>query len=239
MTSVLVRCGGLGSRLGPAGAQRQKTMLELDGTPLLELVLSQACPAVPAPAPIVLLTGHRARDVETAVPGWRHRIDQRIRAIRENAPGPAGVLGVAAQLPAPIVLVSGNVVLPYSLLLPRLLRQWDRDGRPVVAGSSRWCTSRHHTVDAHAGTVTSWHRWPHREGGRYELLDAYLLTTNVLDLMRHAPCAPISHTRALAALVPGGTVAFTEFSGDWLHVETLTDLTVTPSRKAVLCPQQS
>ncbi|MFJ6212682.1 NDP-sugar synthase [Streptomyces sp. NPDC092296] len=235
MTSVIVLCGGLGSRLGPAGAHRQKTMYEVGGTPMLELVLSQVCPAVPAPAPVVLLTGHRSEDVEAAAADWQCRIDARIQAVAESAPGAAGVLQLAERLPAPVLIVAGNVLLPYARLLPHLLAQWSRDGRPVVAGSRQWRTHSHHTVTAQDGTVASWHRLPHREAGRYEVVDSYLITPQVISRMRADP-EPISHTRALAALVPHASVAFSEFTGDWLHVQTLADLAVTPSRKALLCP---
>ncbi|WP_151484126.1 NTP transferase domain-containing protein [Streptomyces albicerus] len=136
MTSVIVLCGGLGTRMGKAAAHRQKTMSEVCGTPLLELVLTQVCAAVPAPAPVVLLTGHRGTDVAAAVPDWHTRVDARIRAVAEFAPGAVGVLQLAERLPAPILIIAGNVLLDYSRLLPPMLQQWATDGRPVTAGKA-------------------------------------------------------------------------------------------------------
>ncbi|MCX4791984.1 NTP transferase domain-containing protein [Streptomyces sp. NBC_01221] len=237
MTSVIVLCGGLGTRMGKAGIHRQKAMSEVCGTPLLELILTQVCAAVPAPAPVVLLAGHRGTDVTAAVPDWHKRVDGRIEAVAECAPGAVGVLHLAERLPAPVLIVAGNVLLPYTRLLSHMLEQWSTDGRPVTAGSRQWRTEGHHTVNAQDTTVTSWHRLPHREPGRYEVVDSYLITSQVLSLMRAGP-EPISHTRALAALVPQGAVAFREFTGDWLHVQTPADLAVAPSRKDILCPPQ-
>lgn len=68
-------------------------------------------------------------------------------------------------------------------------------------GSWQWRTEGHHTVNAQDTTVTSWHRLSHREPGRYEVVDSYLITSQVLSLLPGSP-EPISHTRALAALVP-------------------------------------
>lgn len=235
MASLLVLCGGQGSRMGPIGTRRQKTMFEVCGIPLLELVLTQACAAVPAPAPVALLTGHRSQDVTAAVDDWQARLDARIQAVPECAPGAAGVLHLAERLPSPVLIIAGNVLLPYTRLLPDLLRQWSTDARPVVAGSAQWRTAGHHTVTAHDNTVTSWHRLPHREQGRYELVDSYLITPQVLSVMRKG-LQPVSHTRALAALVPRGQVAFREFGGDWLHVQTPADLDLAPPRKDILCP---
>lgn len=221
--------------MGEAGVHRQKAMSQVCGTPLLELVLIQVCAAVSAPAPVALLTGHRGTDVEAAVPDWQRHVDARIEAVSECAPGAVGVLHLAERLPAPVLKVAGNVLLPYARLLPRMLEQWSADGRPVTAGSRQWRTEGHHTVNAQDTTVTSWHLLPRREPGRYEVVGSYLITSQVLFLMRTGP-EPISHTRALAALVPHGAVAFREFTGDWLHVQTPADLAVAPSRKDILCP---
>jgi NDP-sugar pyrophosphorylase family protein len=219
--------------MGDLGRRRQKTMLPVWGTPLLELVLTHLCPAVADPdACVVLLTGHRGHEVTDAVPDWQNRIDPRIHVITEHAPGAAGVLHLAQSLPAPILIVAGNVLLDYSNLLPRLLRQWHTDGRPVATGSTTWRTTGHHTLTAQQTTVTSWHRAPHRHTGRYEVVDTYLITPQVVDLMR---TQGISHTRALAALVPDQAVAFCEVFGDWLHIEIPADLSVDPSRKDSLC----
>ncbi|MGW1976523.1 nucleotidyltransferase family protein [Streptomyces sp. NPDC001889] len=238
MTALIVLCGGLGSRLGPTGRTRQKTMHPVAGTPLLEHVLTQACPALPAPAPIRLLTGHRAVDVENAVPGWQQRIDPRIRAVPESEPGAAGVLHLADRLPPPVLIIAGNVLIPYTRLLPLLLAQWTRDRRPIAVGSRQWRTESHHTLTPSGDTVASWHRTPYRDDGAFEVVDSYLITPQVLALMRTGP-EPISHTRALAALTPHRAVGFAEFTGDWLHVQTPADLTLTPSRKALLCPPAS
>ncbi|MFJ6136501.1 NDP-sugar synthase [Kitasatospora sp. NPDC092286] len=236
MNSIVVLCGGRGSRMGPAGAHRQKTMSDLFGAPLLEHVLAQLCAAVPGAATIRLLAGYRAEDIEAAVPDWCTRIDPRIHAVREHTPGPAGLLAAAAFLPAPVLVVSGNVLLPYRQLLPDLLERHAADGWPVVAASANWRTDGHHTVNAHQGRVSSWHRAPHRGPGRYELVDTYLLTPEVFTVMAAGP-HPVSHTRALEALHrEHGGVAFAEHPGDWLHLQTPADLAVHPDRKDTLCP---
>ncbi|MFI6030853.1 NDP-sugar synthase [Amycolatopsis magusensis] len=234
MVSVIVLCGGRGTRLGNLGRHRQKTMLPVWGAPVLERVLTQLCPAVPHPAPVVLLTGHRGEQVHDAVPAWRRRIDPRIQATAEMSPGAAGVLEVASRLPAPVLVVAGNVLLDYGTLLPHVLRQWGSDGRAVVAGSRTWRTSHHHTLTAENTTITAWHRAPDRAAGQFEVVDTYLLTSDILDTMR---TQAISHTRALSRHVALRQVAFCEFSGDWLHLETLADLAVAPSRKDLLCPR--
>jgi NDP-sugar pyrophosphorylase family protein len=238
MTSVIVLCGGQGKRLGEVSRSRQKTMLPVAGIPLLERVLTEVSSAVPQAQRIVLLTGHRSQDVTTALTGWQQRIDQRIGAVAEHAPGPAGLWHLTASLPAPVLLLSGNVLLSYRDLLPRLLRQHAQDGRAVVAGNQAWRTTGHHTIRAQGATVASWHRSPDRELGEYELVDTYVLSRSVLARMRRGPDI-ISHTRALEVLVADQDVAFCESIGDWLHVETLADLNVSLSRLDALCPRSS
>ncbi|MEE1805436.1 NTP transferase domain-containing protein [Streptomyces sp. BE133] len=145
MTSVIVLCGGLGTRMGKAGVHQQKAMSEVCGTPLLELILTQVCAAVPAPARVVLLTGHRGADVAAAVPDWHKRVDARIETVAECAPGAVGVLHLAERLPAPILIVAGNVLLPYTRLLPHMLEQWsptDGPSRRAAGNGARKATTR-------------------------------------------------------------------------------------------------
>lgn len=233
MTSVIVLCGGRGTRMGELSEHRQKCLSPVWGTPLLELILTRLCPALPDPrTPIVLLTGHLGSQVADVAGQWRTRLDPRIQAITEQGPGWVGVEHAARSLPDPVLVIAGNVLLDHTASIPRLLEQYRRHGRPVVAASPLWRTTNHHTLTADEDTVTSWHRAPDR-AGHYEVVDTYLLTRPILDLMR---ARRISHTRALATLVPGAALGFSAVPGDWLHVETPADLFVDPDRKASLCP---
>lgn len=236
MTSVIVQCGGLGIRMGELSRWRQKCLSPLWDVPLLELLLTRLCPALPdLRTPITLLTGHLGNQVDQHARRWRASLDPRVTTVPETAPDWAGVHDLARRLPPPVIVVAGNVLLDHTTLLPDLLAAHHHDGRPVVAGCLRWRTTNHHTLTAHDGTVTSWHRVPDRTG-HYEVVDTYLLTQPVLDLMR---THRVSHTRALYRMVDQGAVAFREFVGDWLHVETPDDLNVASIRKAALCPPSS
>lgn len=233
MTSVIVLCGGLGSRMGELGRIRQKCLSPVWGTPLLELILTRLCPALPDPrTQVILLTGHHGGQVAELAEQWRTRLDLRIQAVAEHKPGWVGVEHAARGLPDPVLVVAGNVLLDHTALVPRLLDQYQHNGRPVAAASLSWRTTNHHTLTAEKNTVTSWHRAPDR-AGHYEVTDTYLLTRPVLDLMR---TRQISHSRALATLVPHRALGFCAVPGDWLHVETPADLLVDPDRKASLCP---
>lgn len=233
MTSVIVLCGGLGTRMGEVSRVRQKCLSLVWGTPLLELILTRLCRALPDPrTQVILLTGHLGGQVADLAEQWRNRLDSRIQAVAEQGPGWVGVEHAARRLPDPVLVAAGNVLLDHSALVPRLLDQYQHDQRPVAAASLSWRTTNHHTLTAEKDTVTSWHRVPDR-CGHYEVVDTYLLTRSVLDLMR---TRQISHTRALAALVPHRALGFCAVPGDWLHVETPDDLHVDPDRKASLCP---
>jgi NDP-sugar pyrophosphorylase family protein len=238
MTSVIVLCGGPGARMGAVSQVRQKCLSPLWGVPLLNLVLVRLCPAVPGPdVPIVLLTGHHGHQVADLAGQWRTQLDPRIRVVAEHSPGWVGVEHAARDLPGPVLIVAGNVLLDYEALIPRMLEEHQRSGRPVVAASEQWRTSGHYTLIADQDTVTSWHRAAGtadtRRPGRYEVVDTYLLTAQVLALMREQQ---ISHTRALAFFVADAALGFCAVPGDWLHVETPEDLAVDPDRKASLCP---
>lgn len=67
-----------------------------------------------------------------------------------------------------------------------------------------------------------------------EVVDSHLIASQVQSLMG-AGSESISHTRALAALVSRGAVAFRGFTGDWLQVQTSADLVVAPPREDILC----
>lgn len=238
MTAVIVLCGGPGTRMGAVSRDRQKCLTPLWGAPLLQLILARLCPAVPGPdVPIVLLTGHHGHHVDSLAGRWRARIDSRIRAVAEHGAGWVGVEHAARDLPDPVLIVAGNVLLDYETLIPRMLEEHQRSGRPVVAASQQWRTSGHYTLTTTHDTVTSWHRAAdtpaHGRPGQYEVVDTYLLTAEVLALMR---AQRISHTRALGFFVADAALGFCAVPGDWLHVETPADLIITPDRKASLCP---
>ncbi|MFF5099986.1 MULTISPECIES: hypothetical protein [Actinosynnema] len=222
--------------MGEANRWRQKCLSSVWGVPLLELLLARLCPALPDPrVPITLLTGHLGDQIDRHADRWRTGLDPRITTVAKTAPGWTGVHDLARRLPQPVIVVAGNVLLDHTTLLPGLLAAHHHDGRPVVAGSLRWRTTNHHTLTARGGTVASWHRAPDRTG-HYEVVDTYLLTSPVLEIMR---AHRVSHTRALHRMAEQGAVAFREFVGDWLHVETPDDLHPASARKAVLCPPSS
>ncbi|MFF1612221.1 NDP-sugar synthase [Amycolatopsis sp. NPDC058278] len=238
MTAVIVLCGGPGTRMGAVSQDQQKCLSRLWGLPLLHLVLARLCPAVAgADVPIVLLTGHHGHQVADLVGQWRTQLDPRIQVVAEHGPGWVGVEHAARDLRGPVLIVAGNVLLDYETLIPQMLDEHQRGGRPVVAASEQWRTTGHYTLTAAHDTVTSWHRAADTNGatrpGRYEVVDTYLLTDPVLALMR---ARQISHTRALSSFVAGAALGFCAVPGDWLHVETPADLIVASNRKASLCP---
>jgi NDP-sugar pyrophosphorylase family protein len=102
MQSVIL-AGGLGTRLGPLGADTAKPMQPVAGRPFLELVMCYL--AAQGVADFVLCVGHRADQVREHF-GDGGRLDVRVRYSTEHEP-----LGTGGALRRALPLIDGERVL--------------------------------------------------------------------------------------------------------------------------------
>jgi len=207
MTSVIVLCGGRGTRMGPLNQDRQKCLSPIWGTPLLELILTLLCPPCLTPRiPVILLTGYLSDQVADLAQQWRTRVDPRHPGCCRTRPGWVGVEhaapgavrtdpGRGRQRPAQ----SHHSCCPAVGAVPGAAHGL------FAVGSPHWRTTNHHTMTIDQGTVISWHPRPGPCRPLMKWWTPYLLTRSVLDLMR---ARQISHTQALAHACPGGGARF-------------------------------
>ena len=124
---MVILCGGLGTRLRPAVADRPKVLAEVAGRPFLAHLLQRLAEA--GARDVVLSAGHRAGQVvEFARDGAP--AGMRVRVVTEEVPlGTAGALRFAtdeASISGPFVGLNGDTLFTGSL--DRLLQEHRRRG---------------------------------------------------------------------------------------------------------------
>lgn len=129
---ALVLCGGLGTRLRPVVADRNKVVAEVAGRPFLGYVLDglEALGIERA----VLCTGHRAPQVRQTL-GERHRSIALVYSEEETPLGTGGALAAAARRlagDAPVLVANGDSVLAAPLA-GLVARAAGNPAAPVIA----------------------------------------------------------------------------------------------------------
>lgn len=110
-----VLCGGLGTRLRPAVADRQKVVADVGGRPFLLGVLEGLAQA--GIGRFVLCVGHLAETVEAAVEAGRPAGVEIVYAREDRPLGTAGALRNAAGLirSSPFLAANGDTLCPVDL----------------------------------------------------------------------------------------------------------------------------
>ena len=124
--AAIVLAAGRGTRFGPA----PKLLASLDGKPLVRHAVEAACHA--AVSPVLVVTGHRASEIEAAV------VDLPIRVVPNSAYADglstslqAGFAALPGGCQAAIVLL-GDMPRVDAALVDRLIAAWEEAGRPAA-----------------------------------------------------------------------------------------------------------
>ena len=124
--AAIVLAAGQGSRFGP----EPKLLAPFEGKPLVRHVVEAA--AVSSADPVIVVTGHRAGEIEAAVK------DLPVRFVRNEASSDglsaslkAGFAALPAEAQAAIVLL-GDMPLIAAELIDDLIAAWEQHGRPMA-----------------------------------------------------------------------------------------------------------
>lgn len=222
MLPVVIPCGGLGTRMGKLTENLQKTLLTVDGIPILHHLLRLLTNV--KISQVVLLIEHLGEQVisyfkEHQLPG--------MNIIYIDSTGWGGsphTLAVRGKVPIPFIQVAGNILFNASFLYEVSAESAKNPDVPIIVSTLNHKAESHLTVipDESQQWIESTIRGRKRQAFEWEMMDIYVLTDKVFDIMEKKK---ISYCRALESLVLNGNrVAHLQYKGKWFHFETPEDI---------------